>query len=154
MSHYAPLYTTRERIIILVKVVAFFGPLFLFSKYWFLPRLGEYAQRAHCHFYGELTGVHLLMYGVFVGGPLSLALLVLLFEGPRSLRVLRLGQNPLPGEKVLHRTRYRYGWSERVKPLLLLGCVLFSLGIAVWGGFQAHALTTEVAPCETRTGGA
>ena len=149
MSQEAPLYTTRERVVILLKVLGFFGPLFLLSWLWLLPWLDEYTATANCQFYGELTGVHLLLYGVFVAAPLSLALVILLFEGPRSLRVLRLGQNPLPGEKVLRRTLYRYGWRARLKPLALLACVLVIIGFSVWGGYQASALTATVAPCES-----
>ncbi len=149
MSNEAPLYTTRERMLILVKILAFFIPLFLLSWLWLFPWLEAYAETAHCRFYGDLTGVHLLLYGIFVGGPLSLALLILLFEGPRSLRVLRVGQNPLPGEKVLRRTPYRYGWQARLKPLVLLACVLTIIGFSVWGGYQASELTANVAPCES-----
>ena len=147
MGSHAPLYTTRERVLILFKALAVVLPLFLFAWLWLLPWLQDYLPDAHCHRYGSLTGMHLLLYGAFVGLPLSLALLILLFEGRRGLRVLRVGQYPLPGEKVLRKTRYRYGTAARIRPLLLLLCVCFMLAMSAWGYLQATALIGQIAPC-------
>ena len=132
-----------------LRAVAVVIPLYLLAQFWFVPWLEAYAPRANCDFFGELSGVHLLFYGAFVALPASLALLVLAFEGPRSLRVLRTGQDPLPGEKVLRKTPYRYGWRARVRPLLLLACVGFILSASAWGYFQARAFIASVPPCET-----
>jgi len=50
-----------------------------------------------------------MFYGLFVGLPLTFALLILLillFEGARAVTMIRLGQSPLLNEKVFKPTQY------------------------------------------------
>lgn len=147
MNGYAPLYSKRERIRLALKLALVFGPLFLIGHYWFVPRVGEYARYANCYRYGEFSGVEVLLYGMFVGIPLSTALLVALLFGPRSLRVIRAGQDPLPGEKVLRKTRYRYGRMAWLTPIYTVLFVIFFIGVAIWGAAQAKQINREPAPC-------
>lgn len=145
---FAPQYSTAERVRLVLILAAIAIPVYLLSELWFFDWLSDYAAIANCHVYGNLTGVHLLFYGMFVGIPASLALLVLSFEGRRSLRVLRLGQNPLPGEKTLRKTRYKYGAAARLQPIGLIAAILFLLGLSIWGAGQARQLTATIAPCD------
>lgn len=147
-NHFAPQYTMRERLRLVLILVAICLPIYLLGEFWFFDWLRDYAANANCHFYGSLTGVHLLFYSLFVGSPLSLVMLILAFEGRRSLRVLRLGQNPLPGEKTLRKTRYKSGWAARVQPGLLLAATIVLIGMSLWGVHQAQRLTQSVAPCD------
>jgi Flp pilus assembly protein protease CpaA len=91
--------------------------------------------------------VQLLLYGVFVGAPLSCALVILLLEGRRSYKVIRIGQNPLPGEKVLRKTKYRYGVAARVQPAALFAIMALLVGVSIWGSFQAQKLSRNITPC-------
>ena len=147
MNGYAPLYSRRERILIALKLATIFVPLFLFGHYWFVPWIGEYARYANCYRYGEINGVEVLMYGVLVGIPLSTALLYALLFGPRSLRIIRAGQDPLPGEKVLRKTRYRYGKMAWLTPIFTVLLVLVFIGFAVWAAPQARELGRNPVPC-------
>ncbi|HKJ51894.1 MAG TPA: hypothetical protein VKB27_10320 [Gammaproteobacteria bacterium] len=131
------------------KLLAVAVPVYLAGYYWLFPWLRRYARTANCIYFGEISALQLLAYGVFVGIPLSMALLVWLIEGARSVRVWKLGQHPLPGEKVLRKTRYRYGAAARLRPLAVFAILIILAGAAIWGGFQAPGLIAEIGPCES-----
>ena len=147
MFDYAPLYSKRERLLLILKLALVLGPIYLLSEYVFLPWLGNYASYANCYQYGDYNGVQLVMYGVFVGIPLSSALLVLGLYGPRCIRILRSGQDPPPGERVLRKTRYRRGKMALIGPVFLLLTLAAFGGIAVWGSFQAEKISRDPVPC-------
>ena len=126
MSEYAPEYTRKERLRIVAVHSAWVIPFFLVIEYWFFPWLTDYSDRAHCYDYGSFTGSELLLYSVFVGLPAVTGLLVLAIEGKRSLQVLRIGQSPLPGEKVFRPTKYTYGLRTKVRPFMMI-CMVVSL---------------------------
>ncbi len=144
---YAPLYSKRERIRLALKLAALFLPLYLLGHYWILPAIEHYSTYANCYQYGDINGVEVVMYGVFVGLPLSCALVVALALGPRSLRIIRAGQDPLPGEKVLRKTRYRYGKMAWLTPILTVLFTLYFVGMGVWGAPRAEQISRDPAPC-------
>lgn len=147
MTQYAPEYTKQEKINFLCKHLLWLVPLVCIGEFWFFDWLHAYASRANCEQYGEYTGVHVLMYALFVGMPISFAIVVMLTEGKRSLKVLRLGQNPLPDEKVFKKTAYKYGMPAKVQPIVVFCCIAAFIAIAVWGVFQAEKMTQDIAPC-------
>jgi hypothetical protein len=148
MTEFAPLYSTRERILMACKLLAVAAPVYLAGYYWLFPRLERYAQIANCDYFGRFSGLELLVYGVFSGIPLSMALLVWLIDGSRSIRVWKLGQSPLPGEKVLRKTRYRYGAAARLRPVAVFALVVLLISAAVLGGFKGRELVAEIGPCD------
>lgn len=147
MSDFAPMYSRRERIRLALILAGIFAPLILLSHFWLLPAINYYASHANCFYYGDTNGVEVVFYGVFVAIPLSSALVMLLILGPRSLRILKAGQDPLPGEKVLRKTRYRYGRAALRFPLVALAATLAFVGIAVWGSLQVDKMTFDIVPC-------
>lgn len=147
MSNYAPEYTKRERAIIVLKHVLWLVPLYAVTELWLFDWLSRYADNANCYQYGSITGVHLLMYGLFVGLPLSFAIIVLILEGRRSIKILKVGQNPLPEEKVFRKTKYKYGYKAKAQPVGLLSVVLLLVIFSVWGAMQAYKLTQDIKPC-------
>lgn len=147
MDEFAPLYSTRERIRMVLKILAIMAPIYLLAEFWFFPWFRQYSSFANCYQYGEITGTHLVMYGVFVFIPLSMAGLILLLEGRRSFRVIRSAQNPLPGEKVFRKTRYKYGRAAMIQPIMLLLVTVAIIGVSIWGSFQAEKITRSIAPC-------
>jgi hypothetical protein len=147
MDEFAPLYSTRERIGIALKMLAVAASLYLPAHFWFIPWLENYISFANCYYYGDISGMHLLIYGIFVFAPLSLALLIWLLEGRRCLEVLRIRQNPLPREKVLRKTRYKYGRAAMIQPIVLLLTTAAIVGFSIWGGLQAEKLTRSITPC-------
>ncbi|MDH3221445.1 MAG: hypothetical protein OEO19_18085 [Gammaproteobacteria bacterium] len=122
---------------------------YLLAQFWLLERIASYVQIANCRQYGDLNGMQLLLYAIFVIAPLSLAAIILLLEGRRCIRVLRIGQNPLPGEKVLRKTRYKYGNAARIQPLVLFALILIFVGFAFWGSFQAEKINRMIPPCSS-----
>lgn len=126
MSEYAPEYTRKERLRIVAVHSAWGIPGFFVVVYWFIPWLTDYADQAHCYDYSSFTGSELLLYSVFVGLPVVTGLLVLAMEGKRSLQILRIGQSPLPGEKVFRPTKYTYGLRAKVRPFMVI-CMVVSL---------------------------
>ncbi len=147
MSEYAPEYTKRERIVLVLKMLAWAIPTYLVAQFWFFDWLSEYSENANCYNYGNINGVHLVLYGLFVFMPLSLGIILFLFEGVRSIKVIKFGQNPLPNEKVFRPTKYKYGAAAKVQPLGIFSIIIFLAGLSIWGGFQAHELTRDIKPC-------
>ena len=147
MNDYAPLYGKKERIRLALMMAAIILPLLLATHFWIIPWITNYVPYANCYQYGDYDGVELLLYAAFVGFPLLFALLLTLLLGPRSLRILRAGQDPLPGEKVLRRTRYRYGIRALPLPAVLAALLLVLLAMSLWGSFQVDKLARHVVPC-------
>ena len=67
MSEFAPEYTKKERVMMLLKHSVWAIPLFVSAKLWFLPWLERYAEKSHCYDYEFMTGTEALFYGLFVG---------------------------------------------------------------------------------------
>ena len=123
--------------------------VYLLAQFWLLERISGYVQIANCRRYGDLNGMQLLLYGIFVITPLFLAVIILLLEGRRCIQVLRIGQNPLPGEKVIRKTRYKYGNAARIQPLMLFALMLIMVGFAFWGSFQVEKINRMIPPCSS-----
>ena len=144
---YAPMYSTRERVAIIVKMGLWLVPLYLVFQFCFLPYLKEYAANANCYHYGPVNGVHIVFFGIFVGLPLLLTTFLVVLEGANFMRAFKAGQFPAPGQKVLRLTPYQYGNAARLQVGLFFIIILFLLGLTIWGGFQAYQLTLEILPC-------
>ncbi len=144
MAEWAPQYSKAERIRLLMFHAAWAVPLFLLTEFFFFPWFERYVETAHCHDYGSLNGLEWVIYSLFIGLPLGLALVVLAIEGRHSFRVLQLGQSPLPDEKVLRPTRYAYGHRARIKPLIFFLLVVFLCGVSVQGFFWADAMINDL----------
>ena len=144
MSEYAPEYSRRERVILIARHLAWLLPLFAVTKYWFFPWLDRYVGNAHCYDYGWVTGVELVYYGIFVGLPLHIVLVFLFVEGRRSYKVIRVGQNPLPGEKVFKPTKYSYGVRAKIKPYLFFMVMAFLIGLSIRGIFWANDIANRI----------
>lgn len=141
---YAPEYTTKERINIILKALAWAVPLFATLKFWFFPWLKQYSANAHCYQYGNFTGLHIIFYGLFIGLPLLMACMLLILEGKRSINIIKLGQSPLPGEKVLSPTKYIYGTQAKLKAYLFFAIMLLVLGLSVQGYFWVQPLIIKI----------
>ena len=141
---YAPEYTTKERINIILKALAWAIPLSTLLKFWFFPWLKQYSANAHCYQYGNFTGLHIIFYGLFISLPLLMACMLLILEGKRSINIIKLGQSPLPGEKVLSPTKYIYGTQAKLKAYLFFAIMLLVLGLSVQGYFWVQPLIIKI----------
>jgi hypothetical protein len=133
MDEYAPQYSKRERISLAIKLIALIFPFFIALKFWLLPWFSEYAKNAHCYNYGSFTGVHVVFYGLFVGVPLFISLLLVAVGGKKIFKIIQLGQYPLPGEKVSTPTKYVYGFRAKINSYIFILCLLIFVGLAVKG---------------------
>lgn len=148
MSEYAPEYTKKERFLILLKHMAWFSPLYAITEFWFFDWLNEYAENSSCHIYGAITGTHLLMYGILVGIPFSAALILGITEGWRSIKIMKVGQNPLPDEKVFKRTKYKFGVKAKAHAMIIFIFIgIFAL-MSIWGGFKASEFVENADSCK------
>lgn len=144
MSEFAPEYSKKEKLLILLKHAVWVVPLFVATQYLFFPRFVEFADRSHCYQYVGIYGTEIMFYGLIVGLPLIFSLLILLFEGARSVTIIRLGQSPLPNEKVFKPTQYSYGSRARIKPIFVLLIVVFLIGFSVRGWFSVQQLINNL----------
>lgn len=143
-NEFALEYSMRERVKLLFKYFLIFLPLFAVSKWWFFPWLTEYMEVAHCYSYGEITGIHLVFYGLFVGIPLFMFIFIFFTEGIKNIRVFKLGQHPLPGEKVFKPTKYTYGKAAKIKTLPVFFVLVVLLGFSVYGISAASNIISMV----------
>ncbi|MFZ9038795.1 MAG: hypothetical protein ACO3DT_12125 [Gammaproteobacteria bacterium] len=146
-GEYAPLYSRKERIRIALMLAVIITPIALISHFWLIPRISAYAEFANCYSYGNMDGLQLLLKVAFVYLPLSFAIFLLLLLGRRCIRIIRARQDPLPGEKVLRPTRYRYGNAALILPAVVLLIVIVITCFAIWGSFQADRLGRMAVPC-------
>ncbi|MCX7544886.1 hypothetical protein [Marinicella gelatinilytica] len=143
---FAPLYSRRERWRILLKALLIVAPLALWAQFWFFPWFNTFIRTAHCRTILNMDGLTATMLLMLVGAPLLLALVLLFTEGRKSWRVYQLKQTPLPDEKVMVPTRYRYGNRALLRPLGLLLSVLILLGLAIWSYFPVNRLMEDLQP--------
>ncbi len=141
---FAPEHSVREKIKLLLKYLLIFIPLFAATKWLFFPWFYEYLEVAHCFKYGEFTGSQLVFYGMLVGFPLSLLLFLFFTEGVRNIRVLKLGQHPLPGEKVFRPTKYTYGRMARIKTIPIALVLLLLVWLSIYGVSAAGDIVSMV----------
>ncbi|MEY8241014.1 MAG: hypothetical protein RPT25_11760 [Cycloclasticus sp.] len=137
MNKFAPEYTKKERVNFIIKTLLWAAPLFAVTKFWFFPWFENYAENPHCYDYGYFTGVQVVFYGTFVFMPLMFAVVFFMVDGRRSLKVIKLGQNPLPEEKVFKKTAYSYGAKAKVKPFIMLFFIVFLVLFSIYGYFSA-----------------
>jgi len=76
-------------------------------------------------------------------------LLFPLLELPRTLRRLRAGQSPGPGERIVRRTRVVRGRSLRISASMVLAASLVCIAISLWGLYRLKATPVflSVAAC-------
>jgi len=131
MKNFAPEYTKRERITLVIKYLSIGLPIMAFFEYWFFPKMEAFAEVAHCYEFGLLNGTELLFYGVFVGLPLSILVMLLAFECKRFVLIFKYKQAPPPNYKVFKKTEYKYGNKALFQPIIfvIICCGLLLLSV-------------------------
>lgn len=142
---YAPEYTRQEKIRIVIKHMAWALPLVLILKYYAMPLLNDYTDGVQCYFGGKVTNHHLVFYGAFTVMPFFF-IMMLLTQVKRHYRIIKLGQNPLPHEKVMKPTAYQYGVRARLKPIAFFIMLGVLIGITIYATFQIQQFLSDNAP--------
>lgn len=143
-SEFAPMYSRRERwrkirsiaLILIPIAVIFFG--------WLLPWLNTFLLSAHCQTVLGFNGLTLIMALMLALPPLLLALFLIVTEGPKSWQVYQLRQTPLPGEKVMKPTPYRYRTRALLRPIALLVIILLLVFFAVWSLWMVNQFSERI----------
>jgi len=153
MNEYAPEYSKREKVVLFVKYCGLMTAVLLFTLFSIAPSVSNFMAVSHCFNYAGFSGVQILFYGLFVAAPLTLLLIIGVIEGPRNVRIMRLGQSPLPTEKVLRPTKYVYGRKAKIRPVLLLLALVLILVFSIQGVYWANELiammsTMELSQCD------
>jgi hypothetical protein len=141
LLEFAEEYSFRERVRLLSVGLVVGGVFVLLWKLWLLPEFIAFAASAHCRNVFSIPGTTVLWYGLCVGLPLLFALVFGCMQGRHGLRILRDGQCPPIGAKVLRRTLIKRGAAARRVGYLNLLVFTPFLAIAIWGFFQAETLS-------------
>lgn len=140
MNEYAPEFSRKEKIAQFCKG-AVIGFIVAFGyKYIIFPLVIELLNNGHCYQYGYFTGTHLGLYFIFVAQPIGSAILLFVFKWAWCVKVIRLSQNPLPGDKVGGKTKYKYGLRAKIGPYLYIISMVFLVCISIQGVFWANSL--------------
>lgn len=145
---YAPEYSNKERVHLAIKHLAWAVPFIVVINYYLRLAFDTYVVNASCYSYTffeniHFTGIHVVWYGIFFGLPMMFALILFILEGPRSISVIKLGQSPLPGEKVLRPTKYRYGARAKIRPLLFLVGLAFVIALSIYGLYKVNKMLSN-----------
>jgi hypothetical protein len=145
--NYAPMYTPQEKIHLLLTHALWAVPFVTLLRIWFFPHFKQFAAHANCFNWGAINGMHLVFYGVFVGVPLIMALMGYLFTFNMAVQTYKSQQFPPPNYKTLHLTPYKYGLKAKLLAVFWFGFLGVAISFAMWGGWQAHALTQQIPAC-------
>lgn len=148
MDRLAPEYTKREKVRLILKELIWVAPLYLICEFWFFDWLAIYSKNSNCYFYGSITGVHLVMYGLLFLMPFTFGIFFYHILGKGAIQTIKLAQHPLPNKKVFHKTKYVYGNKAKLKGLIVLACVSSFFIISIWGITAANKITSDVKPCD------
>lgn len=137
---YAPRYTGRARVARLALAGLAVTATYALHRLWLLPLVHDLGDHPGCRNVFGVNGVPALFEGLFVGVPLSAAIVLLALQGPTLARSLRTRTYPPPGHRMLGRVRIHRG-----RPALLLAgaqmLLIAILFVVAWRGtFAAHAL--------------
>ena len=139
-------HTPAERIRgVIIGVVT--GALVIFiGKSWLLPWFREFASSAPCRNIFGIEGVTVLWYGLFVGMPVAVTILVVSTFGWRGYKIIRDGQSPPAKEKVYRPTKIHRGTRARLIGYIHLWAFLPSLALSIWGSYQAKEMLRTIHP--------
>ena len=133
VTEFAPEHSTAYRVRFVVLGCVSGACVVVASKLWLFHALSAFARTAHCREVFGIPGPSVLAYGLFVGMPLFMALVVAGAMGFRGAKILSSGQVPPPGEKVFKKTPIRRGRrAQLVGSLHLLACTPL-IAISIWG---------------------
>gem|GEM_PF-3105490 len=144
-DEYPEEFTDGQRRAIVIVCVTLAALLVFGVQFLLFPQMEEFAVTAHCYEFLGISGPALMMYGLFAGMPLLMALTIGVWFSWRGARVIRQQRTPLAGEKVFQRRpvirgerAVRYGWFHQI-PLAVL------LVITLLGSIQAQSVLAQAA---------
>ena len=140
MSEFAPEYTKSEKTQYLIKVCVISLPMSFILLYWFTPWFHQLVVASNCTAFAEIRGLNFIVYGIFVGLPVLAGVILFAIMGPTLIKSIKLAQYPLPGEKVLSKTKYIYGSQARIRAYVIFFLISSTFIVAIQGYFWAKEL--------------
>lgn len=132
-AEFAPEYSRAERIRMALWAVLGGGIAIAIVKLWLVPAISAFGINALCTDVFGYDGITVLFYGLFVGMPFLLGVLVVAILGTRGYKILRDGQAPYFGEKVLRPTRIQRGRKAKLNGALHFAACVPMLLLSLWG---------------------
>ena len=143
---FAEEHTAAERIRVVIIGAVTGALVILMGKSWLFPWFREFASSAPCRNIFGIEGVTVLWYGLFVGMPVAVTILVVSMFGWRGYKIIRDGQFPPAKEKVYRPTKIRRGKKARLIGYIHLLAFLPSLVLSIWGSYQAKEMLRTIHP--------
>ncbi len=142
---YAEQYTDEERKKILIRYLIIFAGLFVLGVFWLQPLLTEFINTAHCQVYYGISGIVVIVYGLFVALPLLIAVILQLVMTPMALRVIRQRRWPPHETRVLQKTVVVEGRRAVVRGyVLLLVMPIFFISLISYGFIYTEDLLQTI----------
>src|SRR4051812_28081857 len=142
---YAPTYSREERIRNALIGFGIACAVVFACNFVLFPKLLMLVDHVECQTVFGMSGVALVLWMVFVGLPLASAISLGAFVVPRAVAAIRARQYPAPGRKVNRPMLIRRGRPAVLHGWFELSFIGFFVAIAVWGAFQAAAISRQAA---------
>jgi len=117
---------------------------FIINEKWYAPFINWYVDTVHCHTLLGYSGISIMWHLLFVGLPLSCALMIGIVTVPIGYKGLVHKQFPPKGMKVYKPTKILRGWKGNVKSIFHLLMPTFLILFSVWGYFQVDKMPHDV----------
>jgi hypothetical protein len=131
VGNYSPEFTSEEKKRLFLTRYLWIGLVCVIIILAFNPLFNNYVENMNCYDYGAFSGAHVVFYGLLVAPPILFGLLLLGYSVVRGQKVRALGQDPLPGEKLLKSRRFTYGAKAmiRYKAIFLVGVAVLIFSV-------------------------
>lgn len=139
-EEYAELYTRRERVKYAVVGLVSYLSVAALGKWWLFPALRAFSKVSICYEVGGISGTALLLYGVFIGMPAIISLVVGVPIAAKGLRSIKSGQYPPPGTKTFKLTKIRRGKDARLIGYGKMFPLIIMTALTLWCAWQAREL--------------
>ncbi|WP_415905512.1 hypothetical protein ACMXYW_05495 [Neptuniibacter sp. QD48_55] len=147
---YAPEYTKREKIKLIILFMGLGAVLIAAGELWLFPSITRLAEQPHCYSLFDLNGADYLWHLLLIGIPISIFLILAITMLPMAFRGLIQAQFPPKGYKVFKPTPIRRGMRGQFMAGLLMFVIASPLFIAIYGANQLDKMPEIEAPKKSK----
>jgi len=130
---YAPEYTKREKIKLIILFLGLGAVLIAAGELWLFPSITRLAEQPHCYSLFGFNGADYLWHLLLIGMPISIFLILAMTMLPMAIKGLMQAQFPPQGYKVFKPTPIRKGMKGQLMAGLLMLVIASPLFIAIYG---------------------
>lgn len=144
-TEYATLYTRQERIRYAAVMLCMFLALLAATYFIFFPRWSHFVATAHCKTIFDMPGLAIMVYGIFVGIPISGGIFLELIFAWVGIKTIIEKRSPPANTKVFKKTEVLRGRDAVLKGIFtLLFIPAMFLPFIGWGYFQAGEFINQI----------